>query len=307
MNILRRQILNGDSDRITREYFDSLLVEMRHIDAVEPSTEFSVYGETFSTPATLAALSHLDNVRPNGLVEMAKGLKAVNALMFYGMGEDTELEEIAATGVKVIKIIKPHADNKEVIRRIKHAESVGALAVGMDVDHAFGSKNARGQVLNLPMTQKTLEDIKLFVNSTNLPFIVKGVLSERDARKCVEAGAGGVVVSHHHGLLDYAAPPLMILRRIVSAINGKMPIFVDCGISSGMDVFKALALGADAACVGRAAIGPLKSSGADGVGRLFMEITNELNWAMAVTCSADIKHIDPTVIWFQSTSGRDPR
>jgi isopentenyl diphosphate isomerase/L-lactate dehydrogenase-like FMN-dependent dehydrogenase len=56
----------GDSERITREYFDSLLVEMRHIDAVEPSTECTVYGKTFSTPVMMAALSHLDRTYPYG-------------------------------------------------------------------------------------------------------------------------------------------------------------------------------------------------------------------------------------------------
>lgn len=61
-----------DSNQITREYFDSLLVEMRHIDAVIPSTKFELYGETFDTPVMMAALSHLNNIRENGMVEMAR-------------------------------------------------------------------------------------------------------------------------------------------------------------------------------------------------------------------------------------------
>ena len=57
----------GDSNQITREYFDSLLIEMRHIDGVCPSTQFKLYGETFRTPVMTAALSHLDNVCPDGM------------------------------------------------------------------------------------------------------------------------------------------------------------------------------------------------------------------------------------------------
>ena len=63
--------------------------------------------------------------------------------------------------------------------------------------------------------------------------------------------------------MNYAIPPLMILPKIVEVIGGRIPIFVDCGVESGMDVFKALALGADAVCVGRALMDPLKE-GAEG-------------------------------------------
>ena len=69
-----------DSNTITREYFDSLLLEMRHIDAVIPSTKLELYGETFDTPIMMAALSHLNNVYENGMVEMAKGALAANAV-----------------------------------------------------------------------------------------------------------------------------------------------------------------------------------------------------------------------------------
>ena len=76
-----------------------------------------------------------------------------------------------------------------------------------------------------------------------IPFIVKGILSVQDAYKCLQAGAAGIVVSHHHGIMDYALPPLKILPRIVKAVGGRMPVFVDCGIASGMDAMKALLLG----------------------------------------------------------------
>jgi isopentenyl diphosphate isomerase/L-lactate dehydrogenase-like FMN-dependent dehydrogenase len=105
------------------------------------------------------------------------------------------------------------------------------------------------------------------------------------------------VVSHHHGLADYALPPLRILPNIVKIINKQMPIFVDCSIARGMDVFKALALGATAVSAGRVVMDPLKTEGAAGVQRVVEELTADLKWAMAVTCSPDITHIDPSVIW----------
>lgn len=287
----------GDSNQITREYFDSLLIEMRHIDSVIPSTALELYGEVFSTPVMTAALSHLDNSRPNGTVEMAKGALAANAVMWTGMGDEAELEAITATGAKTIKIIKPHADNDIIFRKIEHAEKCGVLAVGMDIDHAFNGRGKNDTVLGKPMSPKTLDEIKSFVKATGLPFIIKGVLSEQDAYKCMEAGVRGIVVSHHHGILDYAVPPLMILPKLIKLIGRSMPVFVDCGVSSGMDVFKALALGAHAVSAGRVLMDPLAEDGANGVRKKIEEMTAELAGAMARTGSADIEHIDPAVIW----------
>lgn len=287
----------GDANQITREYFDSLLIEMRHIDAVKPNTQLELFGETFSTPVMTAALSHLNGCHPEGMVELARGAATANAVMWAGMGDEAELEAIAATGARTIKIIKPHADNNVVIRRIEHARRCGVFAMGMDIDHAFNGRGQRDTVLGLPMAPKTLDEIKSFIRSTKLPFIIKGVLSVQDALKCMDAGVSGIVVSHHHGILPYAVPPLMVLPKIAQAINGRMPIIVDCGVSSGIDAFKALALGATAVCVGRALMTPLADEGSQGVQQSIQQMTEELAGAMARTCSPDIAHIDPAVIW----------
>jgi isopentenyl diphosphate isomerase/L-lactate dehydrogenase-like FMN-dependent dehydrogenase len=167
----------------------------------------------------------------------------------------------------------------------------------MDIDHAFGGKNSWFDVLGSPMAPKTLEEIKSFVKASSLPFIIKGVLSVQDARKCLDAGVRGIVVSHHHGMVDYALPPLQILPEIVKVINKQIPIFVDCGINRGMDAFKAIALGANAVSVGRGIMEELKAEGAAGVQKKILKMTDELKWAMAVTCSKDLNHIDPNIIW----------
>jgi len=286
----------ADANHLTRAYFDSLLLEMRHFDAVLPDTTLELFGETFATPVMMAALSHLDQFTPDGMVKMAQGAKEANAVNWSGMGEDAELTAIAATGAKTIKIIKPHADNNEILREIKHAEECGCIAVGMDIDHQFGWNGQYDVVVGLPMRPKTSDEVKTFVNATKLPFIIKGVLSVADAKKCIEAGVQGIVVSHHHGILNYAVPPLMILPEIVEAVNDKMKIFVDCSIETGIDVFKALALGADAVSVGRAIIDPLRESGAAGVTKKINDITAALAGAMARTCSANITSIDKSIV-----------
>lgn len=287
----------GNSDQITRDYFDSLLVEMRHLDGQKPDTAFELYGEKFRTPIMMAALSHLNNICDDGMVEMAKGAALAGAVNWAGMGDEEELERITTTGAKTIKIIKPYADNELILKKIAHAKRCGVLAVGMDIDHAFNGKGEYDKVLGYDMMPKSHEEIRRFVEATDLPFVVKGVLSTRDTYKCLQAGVKGIVVSHHHGIMDYAVPPLRILPEIVKVVNGQIPVFVDCGIASGMDVFKALALGATAVSAGRVIMQPLGRSGAQGVKEQVEQMNEELKGVMARTGSKDLKHIDSSVIW----------
>jgi len=291
----------GDSNHITREYFDSLLIEMRHIDAVIPSTEYTLFGETFATPIMTAAFSHLDHFgfHKDGMVEMAKGAKAANAVNFAGMGSDEELSRMTATGAKTIKIVKPEVDNAVILKNIAHAEACGCIAVGMDVDHAYNSKGEQDVIDGMPMTGKSLDEIKQFVRATKLPFVIKGILSVQDAVKCMEAGVQGIVISHHSGIMEYAVPPLMMLPKIVEAIRekgGKMQIFVDCGISSGYDAFKAIALGANAVSLGRAVLPALKTDGAKGVEEAFKNMTAQLAGIMARTCTSNLAAIESSLI-----------
>jgi isopentenyl diphosphate isomerase/L-lactate dehydrogenase-like FMN-dependent dehydrogenase len=281
----------GDANKITREYFDSLLIEMRHIDAVLPDTRLQLFGETFSTPIMTAALSHLNNCHPEGMAELARAAKAADAVMFAGMGEEDELDRIVATGARTVKIIKTYADNEVIFKKIAHAERIGCLAVGMDFDHAYNGRGEYDVINGLPMTGKTLEELKRFVAATKLPFVVKGVLSVQDALKCMEAGVQGIVVSHHAGIMPYAIPPLMILPEIAEAVAGKMKLFVDCGIQSGFDAFKALALGADAVVIGRLAAYGLAAAGEAGVQRTIELLAEELRTLMILAGLPDIKSI----------------
>jgi isopentenyl diphosphate isomerase/L-lactate dehydrogenase-like FMN-dependent dehydrogenase len=205
---------------------------------------------------------------------------------------------MTGTGAKTVKIVKPYADHDLIYKKISHAEKHGVFAVGMDIDFVFGPTRKRGYAMDYPVAPKTLENIREFVKATKLPFILKGVLSEKDAEKALESGAAGIVVSHHGGsVLDYAVPPLMILPRIAKVIGGRIPIFVDSGIGSGADVFKALALGASAVCVGRAVMAGLASDGSQGVRKVLEGINEELKFVMSLTGARDLKSIDPDAVW----------
>ena len=287
--------LTSNSDKITRVYFDSLLVETRYLDAFIPTTEMTLFGETFRTPIMTAALSHLHNTAQNGMTVYARAAALSGAVHWVGMGSEKELEDIVATGAHTIKIIKPHADNRVVLRKIEHAVKVGCMAVGMDIDHAFNGKGGYDEVFGVPMKAKTTEELKDFVEAAGVPFIVKGVLSAKDADKCLKAGCAGFVVSHHHGMIQYAVPPLMVLEEIISVTGGEVPVFVDCGIESGMDAYKCLALGAKAVSVGRHLM-PLLKDGAEAVAGGIDEMTAELAGVMSRTGVSALDKMDATVI-----------
>lgn len=285
------------SDEITRAYLDSLLLETRYLDSDLASTKLELYGETFESPIMTAALSHLGGTHENGMVEFAKGAQMAGVVHWVGMGDEQELEAIMTTGAKTIKIIKPHADNEEIFRRIDHAVKAGVFAVGIDIDHAFNGDGGYDLINGLPMKPKSVDEIHEFVKACSVPFIIKGVLSVSDAKKCVKAGAKGIVISHHHGIMNYSVPPLMVLPEIVKAIGHQIPIFVDCGITSGMDAFKALALGATAVSVGRDLMEPLKKGGKEAVCERLKELNRQLISTMSRTGALDVNSIDSSVIW----------
>lgn len=291
--------MNGtaDSNQLTREYFDSIVMETRYIDSELPNTKMKLWGEEFDTPIMTAALSHLHNICDDAMTEFAEGAKLANAVNFVGMGEDDELEAMLEKGAKTIKIVKPHENNETVIAKLTHAAAHGAFAVGMDIDHSYNARGGYDVVCGLPMKPKSLEEMKEFVSATDLPFVVKGVLSVQDAVKSVEAGAKGIIVSHHHGIMPYSIPPLMALPKIKEAVGDSVKIFVDCGIESGVDVFKCLALGADAVCVGRALMDPLKD-GAKGVADKIVDMNNELASIMARTGIKSLAKMDSSVLHF---------
>lgn len=287
----------GNANDITRAYMDGLLIESRYIDSCVPDTTFELYGKTFSSPIMTAAFSHLFHWHNNGMVEMATGAKAANICNVVGMGDEKELGAILSTGADSIKIIKPYANRQEIYNRLEHAYKNGAIAVGMDIDHSFNKKGEADVVCDLLMHPITIEELRGFVQATPLPFVVKGVLSVEDAKKCVEAGVSGIIISHHHGISPCSVPPLMILPKIREAVGDKIDIFVDCGITTGADAFKALALGAKGVCVSRVILESFREKGAQGVEEYITNMNDQLKSLMARTGCSDLSKMNADVIW----------
>ncbi len=286
----------GNSNRISREYIDSLRIETRYMDATVPSLDFELYGARFASPIMTAALSHLDHFMfPGAADALAKGAAAANAALWYGMAGEEEIERLAGAGARMIEIIKPYTDRELIYRKLEHAERLGLLAVGVDIDHPFNDAGGLDVVSGMEMTPLRTAELEALCRSTRLPLIVKGVLSRRDAERCLTAGAKGLVLSHHNNRIEYAVPPLAVLPEI-AAMAGGVPLFVDCEIRTGMDAFKALALGAKAVCIGRPLMTAIKQNGADGVRDYLLKANGELAKAMAFTGCADLSRIEPSIV-----------
>lgn len=289
----------SDANEITARYMDSILIKERLIDSVLADTKTELFGTVFSSPVMTPAFSHLKEFggrKLTGLEEYSIAAKNMNILNFVGMMENDMFKRILDTGAKTVRIVKPYADNEKVKDQMKFAEDNGAFGIGMDIDHIFGSEGMDVVVGEL-MGVQTSDMIRSYIESTKLPFVIKGVLSEEEAVKCADLGVSAIIVSHHHGRLPYAVPPMMILPSIKKALEGRdVKIIVDCGISSGADVYKCLALGADAAAVGRSMLPSLEEGGVEGMEKFLASVNNELRYIMSFTGFKTVDSIDDSCI-----------
>ena len=289
----------SDANEINEQFMDSIFFEQRLIDSVKADIKTTLFGKEFSMPVAMPAFSHLGHYsnRPlSGLEEYSIAAKECNILNFCGMMENDGFKKIMDVNPTTVRIVKPYADNGKIRDQLAFAESIGAFGVGMDIDHIFGN-TGYDICMGEEMAAQTSDMLKSYIDSVKIPFIVKGVLSVEDALKCAQIGAKGIIVSHHHGRLPYAAPPMMVLPEIKEALKGKdVTIIVDCGVTSGSDVYKALALGADAAAVGRSMLPFLEKDGSDGVCEYIESVGNELRFVMSATGFKKVADIDDSAL-----------
>ena len=130
------------------------------------------------------------------------------------------------------------------------------------------------------------------------PFILKGIMTVSGAKKALETGAAGIVVSNHGGrVLDQCPATAEVLPAIVDAVGGKMKIFVDGGIRTGMDVFKALALGADAVLIARPFVTMVYGGGAEGIQAYVSKLQAELADTRAMCGAHTLADIDRSMLF----------
>ncbi len=215
-----------------------------------------------------------------------------------GIGDKLEvyrkrIDILKSFGGKGIATIKPKAQD-EIIKRFHMIEEAGGLAVAIDIDSAGRAARAvPGQIVE-PKSPKQLAEL---VKATRLPFIIKGVMTVEEARIAVDVGAKGIVVSNHGGrVLDYTPASCTVLPAIADAVKGNILILVDGAVRRGADVLKLLALGADAALIGRPLIRGAHGGGRQGVAMMMRAVKTEMTDAMVLTGVASARNVPRSII-----------
>ena len=184
------------------------------------------------------------------------------------------------------------ATAKQPLALVKAADP---FAIAMDID-AAGLPFLKN--LTPPAGSKTVDELKQVVELAEKPFILKGIMTVSGAKKALEAGAKAIVVSNHGGrVLDQCPATAEVLPAIADAVGGRMTILVDGGIRTGMDVFKALALGADAVLIGRPFVNMVYGGGAEGVKVYVEKLKAELADTMAMCGAHSLSDINRSMIY----------
>ena len=150
------------------------------------------------------------------------------------------------------------------------------------------------------MTDASLQwkDIAWLCSLTNVPVILKGILTSEDARRAIDHGAAGIIVSNHGGRnLDTLPATIEALPGVAKAVDGRITVLLDGGIRRGTDVLKAIALGARAVLIGRPYVWGLAVGGAGGVTEVVRILRDEFRAAMALCGLPDISRITADVLW----------
>ena len=149
-----------------------------------------------------------------------------------------------------------------------------------------------------PVGPKSFIELEYIKRNTQIPFIVKGIMTVDDALACAEAGVDAIVVSNHGGrALDHTPGTAEVLPAIARAVQGRLVVMVDGGVRSGVDVLKMLALGAEFVLVGRPVIAGAVGGGAEGVKLVMDRLAAELRAAMVLTGANDVRTVSSRVIY----------
>ena len=286
--------------------WQELCVNMDTICENKPvDTSFELFGHKVALPVFAAPVGAMqlhygdkyDDLAYNDILVTACAQAGIAA--FTGDGTNPAVMEAAAEALKKnggcgVPTVKPW--NMDTIRqKMELVKAADPFAIAMDID-AAGLPFLKN--LTPPAGSKTVEELKEIAAMAGKPFILKGIMTVNGALKALEAGASGIVVSNHGGrVLDQCPATAEVLPAIVDAVDGKMTVLVDGGIRTGMDVSKALALGADAVLIGRPFVNMVYGGGAEGVQVYVDKLKAELADTMAMCGAHSLSDIKRSMIY----------
>ena len=285
--------------------WQELCVNMDTICENKPvDTTLNIFGESFKYPIFAAPIGAMklhygdkyDDLEYNDILVSACADAGIAA--FTGDGTNPAVmvaatKAIKGKGGKGIPTVKPW-DMNTLREKLSMIQDSGSFAVAMDID-AAGLPFLKN--LTPPAGSKSVEELQEIVREAKVPFILKGIMTVKGALKAKEAGAAAIVVSNHGGrVLDQCPATAEVLADIVDAVGKDMKIFVDGGIRSGVDIFKALALGADAVLIGRPYVTAVFGGAGEGVAAYTEKLASELKDTMAMCGAHSLEDISRDMV-----------
>ncbi len=330
-------VAGGAGDEITlrenRAAFDRIRLRPRVlVDVSRLDTRVSLLGLELPFPILLAPTAYHRLVHEEGELATVRGASAAGAALVVSSFATTSVEEMSAVATCPLWFQLYVQPDRGFTRELVHrAEQAGCRALCVTVDSpVLGARNREQRLrfalppgmerVNLrglgkaagaterPSEQKiysavldpslTWREIEWLQSLARVPLLLKGILNPDDARRAVEAGVAGVIVSNHGGrVLDTVPATVDALPMVADQAAGRIPVLVDGGIRRGTDVLKALALGARAVLIGRPYLYGLGALGAEGVTRVVNVLKSEFEMAMALSGRPTLPSIDRSVLW----------
>jgi 4-hydroxymandelate oxidase len=303
--------------RANREGFGKFQIRARRlvdVSRVDISTE--LFGTTWPTPIVLAPVAAQKAFHPDGEVASARAAGAKGHLLILSTGTTTPIEDVAsAHGRPIWFQLYPTNTWRITQALLKRAENAGCPVVVWTVDLPFGrntetaTRFAREDTrpcaschapgwpgylrrkrmfdgldltgVSLAAPGLTWDFVRRLKDATRMKLLVKGIETREDAELATRHGVDGIIVSNHGGRAQEGGRgTIECLPEVVEGVRGKIPVLIDSGFRRGTDIFKALALGAKAICIGRPYAWGLAAFGQAGVEKVLEILTRELDQMM---------------------------
>jgi len=318
--------------RANREGFRKFELRPRRlVDVSKVDISAEILGTKYDSPIVIAPAGSNRAFRPDAEIAVAKAAKPGNHLQILSTVATTSIEDaIEARGAPVWFQLYTTQRWEIAEGLVRRAEAAGApvIAVTLDVRspakwetfaklrrtdtrecgscHGLNTYLSRkpnftgidlGGVSSTVVTNLTWDLIKRLRDTVKVKLVLKGILAFEDARLAADAGIDAVIVSNHGGRVeDGVSATIDVLPEIVGAVGGRMPVLVDSGFRRGSDIVKALALGAQAVCIGRPYLWGLGAFGQPGAERVLGILRAETRTAMAQLGAPSLKELTPAMV-----------
>lgn len=317
-----------------RRAFEKIYLRaLRMVDTSNIDTSVNFLGQTLTSPIILAPVGSQRAFHPEGEIAVAKAARSRDHLQILSNVTTSSIEDvIAARGEPVWMQLYPTSNFSVGEKMVKRAEKAGAPVVVLTVDLNSGSNRlmmdryldsdtrdcsachdnspSSNFLARKPMyfdtgakpeqfddPSMTWDYIGRLKEITSMKIVIKGIVTGEDANSAVINGADGIIVSNHGGRAEASGwGTLDSLPEVVKAVNGRIPVIIDSGFRRGTDIFKALAMGADAVCIGRPYLWGLSAFGQVGVESVLDILRAELAMVMGQMGTPSIKDINSSRI-----------